>query len=48
MLIKAAPNHTNSELDAKQVVNHQDSYYNYLKRQYHLACNMEDDYNEPE
>ena len=44
MKIDANPDHTNSELDAKVIITHDDTYYQYLKRQHHLACHMEDDY----
>ena len=48
--IEANPNATNSELDAKQIIlpgedqEKVDYYYQYLKRQHHAACHMEDDY----
>ena len=47
--IKANPNATNSELDAKQVIlpgedqKTVDTYYQYLKNQHKLACHMEED-----
>ncbi len=47
MKIDANPNATNSELDAKVIITHDDQYFQYLKQQYHTACHMEEDYNEP-
>ena len=41
---KANPNATNSELDAKVIITPDDFQYEYQKKQYHLACHMEDDY----
>lgn len=46
MKIDANPDHTNSELDAKVIIHHNDQF-EYLKQQYHTACHMEEDYNEP-
>ena len=49
MKIDANPNATNSELDAKVIIHHNDQVdqFEYLKQQYHTACHMEEDYNEP-
>ena len=47
MKIEANPNATNSEMDCKVIITPDDFQYEYLKEQYHRACHMEDDYNEP-
>ena len=46
MDIKANPNATNSEFDAKTIIHHHPQF-EYEKEQYHRACSMEDDYQEP-
>ncbi len=40
----ANPNATQSEFDCKIIITPPDTYYQYLKRQQHAACHMEDDY----
>jgi len=46
MKIEANPDATNSEMDAKVIIEPPDTYYQYLKRQHKLACHMEEDYND--
>ena len=46
MKIDANPNATNSEMDAKVIIHH-DNQFEYLKQQHHTACHMEEDNNEP-
>ncbi len=46
LTIKANPNATNSEFDAKTIIHH-NPQFEYEKEQHRLACSMEDDYQEP-
>ena len=48
LTIKANPNATNSEFDAKTIIRHDhDPQFEYEKEQHRRACEMEDDYQEP-
>ncbi len=40
----ANPNATQSEFDGKIIITPPDTYYQYLQRQHHAACHMEEDY----